>query len=1133
MPTKIDIQNKQYYTPVPSGAEFYAISKIFNSSEKNLVFVSRDNKRSKEIYDSLKNFIHEDIIHFPAWDTQPYDLLSPSQEILHKRISSLYDIIHSKNKQIIVTSYETLAQKIICKDYLTEHGIKIALNQNFSRDNLIKFLINNGYRRSTTANDPGEFAVRGSILDIYANGYKHGHRIDFFGNKVELIKSFDPATQITISKVDSFTITPPTEIILTQETTECLQDKLIAQFGTKALNDQFLEKLKQEIRPIGVEQYYSLLYKGMSNLFNYANDANYIFDFLSLNNLENYLDNIDTSYDYRQQHGNNSSITIAPSELYLSSSDLAHKLDSNTFCFYEDSSTESNHTGIKKLPNINAEAKSANLTVFQYLIKRIRSSELALISATTEGSKDRIRKIFSDHDLELPEIEFDNKTTPEKSGIFIAPFTHGFQTEALTLITENDIFGERIKSVKIKKNKQVRALIEQAYNFSPGELVVHQEHGIGKFTGLTTIEVQGTKHDCLELYYAGNDKLFVPVENIDLITKYGLDGDFRLDKLGGASWQSRKAKIKNRLKLSADYLVNIAAKRATEKAEIITPRDGLFEEFCASFPYVETDDQLNAINDVIDDLKKGTPMDRLICGDVGFGKTEVALRASFVVAKTDPHERTQIALFCPTTLLCRQHYKSFAARLSKFGIKVAQLSRLVKPSEANSVIEEINSGAVDVVIGTHALLNSKIKFKNLGLLIIDEEQHFGVAQKEKLKELRSNVHVLTLSATPIPRTLQMSLTGIKELSLIATPPVNRLVTKTSILSYDPAIIKEALMREFYRGGQSFYVCPRISDIKDIEQQLQEIVPELKYVVAHGQMQPSRLDEIMNDFYDGKYNILLSTTIIESGLDIPTANTLIVHKAEKFGLSQLYQLRGRVGRSNIAAYAYFTLPNSKKLKFDTVNRLEILQNIDTLGAGFSVATHDMDTRGFGNLLGDEQSGQIKEVGVELYQELLKEEVKKIQASGNDDSKQEISPQINIGLSSLIPDKYINDIDVRLSLYRRVAAIKDNEEIEEFAAEMIDRFGPIPNEFENLLSIIKLKNLSRQASILKIEAGPKAILFEIDVKQLPDPQKMLNFILSSPKKLKLRSNNEILLFKSELDTKNLYQMISNFLNKLIAQ
>ncbi len=1127
-----NIDNSTNFSPVPQGAEFYSIAKIFTKKSKNILYISKDNKEAKLIYDNLKSILPEETLFLPSWDVKPYDLLSPSQDILHKRISTFTELAHNRTPKIVITSLEILAQKIIPKEELEKNSIYIKEKDKISRDDLIRRLVEIGYERTSTASSPGEFAVRGSIVDIYANGFKYGHRIDFFDNIVEFIKSFDPDSQISKDRKTSFLISPPSEIILSEDKIKKFKDYSISKIGTKALNLPIIEKIDSSSRVIGIEQWYNVFYEKLETIFSYLPNAELLIDNLAIQKLNFHLNDINEQYEARKASADKAYATILPNieELYLTPKEIEKNLSTMNSSIFNAGidNIEVIESNLKPLGNIDKISRARKQTPIQY-IALLSQKKPIIVSSMTEGNCQRILKLFKDHNINLALQPVDLLKNPKNSFSCIAPFKSGFETESFFLITDGDIFGERIRSTKIKRNKKLQQVLYEAHNFSEGELVVHEDHGIGKFMGIETIEVQNIRHDCLKILYYGDDKLFIPVEDINLISKYGIEDGVRLDKLGSSSWQARKAKIKDKLKLSAEYLVKIAAERAIKSAPILEPKAGLFEEFCCTFPYAETDDQLNAINDVIEDLKKETPMDRLICGDVGFGKTEVALRAAFIAATSSPGN--QVAIFCPTTLLCRQHFKIFSERLKKFGIRVKQLSRLVKQSEINKTIAEINDGKVDVVIGTHSLLNKSIKFKNLTLLIVDEEQHFGVAQKEKLKEISSTAHILTLSATPIPRTLQMSLSGIKELSLIATPPVNRLVTKTSVLTYDPAIIKEALLREYYRGGQSFYVCPRIKDLREIEESLQILVPNLKYVIAHGQMSPSRLDEIMNDFYEGKYDILLSTTIVESGLDIPKANTIIIHKSHQFGMSQLYQLRGRVGRSNIAAYSYLTVPANKKLTFSTVNRLEVLQNIDSLGAGFNIAAHDMENRGYGNLLGEEQSGHVREIGIELYQELLTEEINKIK-EGETYKPKEPSAEINLGISALIPEEYISDLDVRLNIYRQLGGLASNEEIEQFAAEMIDRFGAIPEDFENLISIIKIKQLAKIAHIRKIDAGPKAILFKINSTNIQHPEKLLQYILNNPNNIKMRSSDEIIFTPSKFANKNKIEIITEFLHKIIS-
>jgi transcription-repair coupling factor (superfamily II helicase) len=683
----------------------------------------------------------------------------------------------------------------------------------------------------------------------------------------------------------------------------------------------------------------------------------------------------------------------------------------------------------------------------------------------------------------------------------------GFATADVALITEEDILGERLVRPR-RQSKRAENFIAEVTSLSAGDVVVHVDHGIGRFVGLRAIEAAGAPHDCLEIHYAGGDKLFLPVENIELLSRYGSEETgVELDRLGSTAWQSRKARMKNRIREMAGELIKIAAERQLREAPRLTIESGLYDEFCAGFPYEETDDQQAAIAAVLADLASGRSMDRLICGDVGFGKTEVALRAAFITAMNGK----QVAVVVPTTLLARQHFKTFSDRLRGYPVKIGQASRLVSTAELARVKKGVADGDIDIVIGTHALLGKTVKFKDLGLIVVDEEQHFGVAHKEKLKQLRAEVHVLTLTATPIPRTLQLALSGVREMSIIATPPVDRLAVRTFVAPFDPIVVREALLRERYRGGQSFYVCPRIEDLAETKAFLDKNVPEVRVAVAHGQMPSTVLEDVMAAFYDGKFNVLLSTSIVESGLDIPTANTLIVHRADMFGLSQIYQLRGRVGRAKLRAYALLTLPAKRRITPQAERRLKVLQSLDTLGAGFQLASHDLDIRGAGNLLGEEQSGHIKEVGYELYQQMLEEAVLSLKAGISGPVADKWSPQITIGTPVLIPEEYVADLPVRLALYRRLSEIEDERDIEAFAAELVDRFGPLPQEVEYLLQVVSIKSLCRRANVERIEVGPKGAVLSFRDNIFANPEGLIAYIGKYPEGARVRPDMKVVFFE----------------------
>jgi transcription-repair coupling factor (superfamily II helicase) len=737
-----------------------------------------------------------------------------------------------------------------------------------------------------------------------------------------------------------------------------------------------------------------------------------------------------------------------------------------------------------------APERAQNANVYEAVAKHLEQSERKgrkrIIASYSPGSRERLSGLLADHKVtRLVPVESWQQAQGEAAkgalALIVLPLDHGFSTGELEVLTEQDMLGDRLVR-RAKKRKSADAFIAELATLTPGDLVVHVDHGIGRYGGLTSIPVGKEPHDCVALEYAGGDKLFVPVENIDVLSRYGSESEgVPLDKLGGEAWQRRKARMKERIREIAGELLATAAQRALRVAPAYEPEGSGYPSFVDRFPYQETEDQDRAIGDVLEDLAAGKPMDRLVCGDVGFGKTEVALRAAFVAAMAG----AQVAVVCPTTLLARQHHLNFEERFRGFPLKVGRLSRLVPANEAKATKEGLADGTIDIVIGTHAILAKGLDFKRLGLVIVDEEQRFGVVHKERLKQLKSDVHVLTLTATPIPRTLQMAMSGLRELSVIQTPPVDRLAVRTYVMPWDPVVLREALLREHYRGGQSYFVVPRISDMADMEDFLRENVPEVRAISAHGQMAAGEVEERMSAFYERKYDVLLSTTIVESGLDIPSANTIIIHRADRFGLAQLYQLRGRVGRSKTRAYAYLTTETNRAMTETADKRLKVLSDLDTLGAGFQLAAHDLDIRGAGNLVGDEQSGHIKEVGFELYQSMLEDAILEAKAgdAGKVERQEGFSPQINVEAPILIPEDYVPDLDLRMGLYRRINELDDKGGIEAFAAELIDRFGPLPEPTQNLLTLIEVKLNCRAAGIARIDIGPRGALvsFHNDVCQ----------------------------------------------------
>ncbi len=876
----------------------------------------------------------------------------------------------------------------------------------------------------------------------------------------------------------------------------------------------------------GLEHWLPLFYDKLDTLVDYTGAAPLVLDALAEDAAGSRLAQIADYYEARKSaheaDPNHSSYKpLPPDALYLSDSQWRERLETTgvaritPFAHPESSAGTLIDCGGRTGRNFAPERADEGANVFRAAADHVRALQAqgkrVILAGWSEGSRERLSHVLKDFGVaDLSPVSSyaeAQKLAKSTTALAVIGLEQGFETADLAIIGEQDILGDRLIHGR-KKARRAQDFLSEISALSAGDLVVHVDHGIGRFIGLKAIEAAGAPHDCLELHYADGDKLFLPVENLELLSRYGSeDTEVQLDKLGGAGWQKRKARMRKRILEMAAGLMKIAAARQTHEAPKLVPPPGLYEAFCAGFPYEETEDQAATIDAVLDDLASGKPMDRLVCGDVGFGKTEVALRAAFVAAINGK----QVAVVVPTTLLARQHAKNFAARFAGLPVKVAQMSRMVAAGALKEVKAGLASGAIDIVVGTHAVLGKAVSFKDLGLVIIDEEQHFGVKHKERLKELRAEVHVLTLSATPIPRTLQLALTGVRELSIIATPPVDRLAVRTFISPFDALLVREALLRERYRGGQSFYVCPRIEDIEDASAFLRQGVPEAKFVIAHGQMPATELEERMAAFYDGKYDILLSTAIVESGLDIPTANTLIVHRADMFGLAQLYQLRGRVGRAKTRAYALFTVPANRTMTPQAEKRLKVLQSLDTLGAGFQLASHDLDIRGAGNLLGEEQSGHIREVGYELYQQMLQEAVVALKAGIEEPAEEAWSPSITLGTAVTIPEDYVADLDLRLGLYRRLSTLESDAGIEFFAAEMIDRFGPLPREVEQLLKLVAIKALCRKANVEKLDAGPKGVIVAFRDNTFANPKGLVRYIAEQGYEAKVRPDMKIVFIR----------------------
>jgi transcription-repair coupling factor (superfamily II helicase) len=1105
-----------------------AIASGANPPAISTAVVCRDGSRMAALSRALGFFAPDiEVLEFPAWDCLPYDRVSPHPAVVAQRMITLARLARVTGRAhpaVLLTTINAALQRVPERGLIAKQSLSAAPGNVLPMATITQWLELNGFNRAATVREAGDYAVRGGIIDLFAPGRDTPVRLDFFGDTLESMRSFDPESQRTTEELRALDLVPMAEFQLTSDTIRLFRTGYVAAFGAAGPDDVLYEAVSEGRRHAGMEHWLPLFHKRMETLFDYIPASPIVTEPLSEEAAHERLAQIADYYQARKDALGKDGAgapykPLPPDRLYLAEDEWRTLLNGAALAHMTpfaapETAADVIDIGAHAGHNFAAERNTPGANVFEAVVKHVGAlqgrGKRAVIALWSEGSRERMSHVLAEHGLANLALVASWPQAPAlprpQVGLAVLGLDSGFETADVALITEQDILGERLVRPR-RHARHTENFIAEVTSLSAGDLVVHVDHGIGRFSGLRAIEAAGAPHDCLEIHYAGGDKLFLPVENIELLSRYGSEGaGVELDRLGGTAWQARKARMKNRIREIAGELIKVAAERQLREAPRLTVATGLYDEFCAGFPYEETDDQDVSIAAVLNDLSSGRPMDRLVCGDVGFGKTEVALRAAFIAAMNGK----QVAVVVPTTLLARQHFKTFSDRLRGYPVHVAQASRLVAAGELAKVKKGLADGTVDIVIGTHALLAKSIAFKDLGLIVVDEEQHFGVAHKERLKQLRAEVHVLTLTATPIPRTLQLALSGVREMSIIATPPVDRLAVRTFVSPFDALMVRETLLRERYRGGQSFYVCPRIEDLAETKDFLDKTVPEVRVAVAHGQMPARMLEDIMAAFYDGKFDVLLSTTIVESGLDIPTANTLVVHRADMFGLAQIYQLRGRVGRSKLRAYALLTLPSGRRITPQAERRLKVLQSLDMLGAGFQLASHDLDIRGAGNLLGDEQSGHIKEVGYELYQQMLEEAVLSMKAGISAPVADKWSPQITIGTAVLIPEDYVTDLPVRLGLYRRLAEIEDERGIEAFAGELVDRFGPLPEEVDYLLQVVAIKALCRRANVERIEVGPKGAVLAFRDGVFSNPEGLISYIAKHPEGARVRPDMKVVFF-----------------------
>lgn len=1132
---------------IEKDAVSYIASQIANNfSDNDIVLVAENQLQIEKIKNQIIYFNPDidsnyEIITFLPWDCRPYDKNSAKPAIVTNRIKALHKISSRKNKNfIVITTINAILQKIVDPGSIANTSLTINIKDEVSIEKIADILTNNGYTRQSLSYVAGEFSIRGGIIDIVTTlaGENIGYRIDTFGNQIESIKTYDPSSQLSQDEIKEVEILPAAEINLTQEAISNFRNNY-RQILSSTLNldykDEFYDSISNKRSFVGIEHYLPLFYNNkLTSLFAHLKNSVVIcyqdIDLIAKATSEQ----IQQSYQLRLEdvkiNKNNYSDPkpLPPELLYHDNQQIINIINNNTNIKFHNFDCNDKDSRIfdldfKPVPDFHLAAKTNKKNPLE-LVKQYSESlnKKTFICASNDNSKNRITNLLHDLNYQIP--------------IITVEIDKGFEAPDLIVISEQAIFGDKINQKKSNKRKNAaKKIIEEGIAININDLIVHRDYGIGRFKGIHSISASGVQTDMVKIEYGNSDMLFIPVEDIDLITRYGDDNPLiQLDRLGVATWKNRKERVKKRIKIAASSLIKTAAARKLKKATIYNPHQHFYEEFKARFGFIETPDQGEAITQIEDDLSQGKPMDRLICGDVGFGKTEVAMRAAFIVAsnnydydeyleqitstnkqnsKLKRHQNiSQIAIITPTTILCRQHYKNFSKRFENTDIKIAHLSRLTTPATNKKTKQDLQDGKIDIVIGTHALLSKDIKFKNLALLIVDEEQHFGVAQKERLKEFKNEVHILALSATPIPRTLQMSLTGVKDLSLIATAPIDRLAVRNFVMPFDIVTAKEAITREYQRSGKVFFVTPHIQNIDKLTRQLKKTLPEeINIVAAHGRMTGNEIENIMNDFYDNKIDVLISTTIIESGIDVASANTIIIHKAEMFGLSQLYQLRGRVGRSKTQAYAYFMM-SDKNINEHSKKKLKVMQNLDELGVGFSVASHDMDIRGSGDIMGDEQSGHIKETGIELYQQMLLEEIEKMKNKLEETKSEpvnnfEFNPQIKLNIDLSIPEDYIEDLSLRMSFYKKIAKVCNLEEKHKIEDEMLDRFGKVPFAASNLMNVSIIKHGCKKLKIAKIQIVKTGIFLTFKNNKFTKIDQLLALIATSKNLIKITSDHRM--------------------------
>jgi transcription-repair coupling factor (superfamily II helicase) len=1118
---------------LPDGSLAWITAALSEESSHPLVLVTGKASRAEALYRELLFFSEQagptlSLLPFPAWETLPFERLSPFPPLVGERITTLFRLTQmtglgpvlaedeaGHSRAVIITTSRSIMQRLMPKKLLIEHGFSITTGDQLNLPAFRTFLTTAGYYPASQVAEPGEFSVRGGILDFFPPGHEDPVRVELFGDEVETLRIFDPVSQRSTDRIQRVQALPVSEVLLNEQTISQFRTTFRHLFGGNSSGCDLYKEISSGRKVQGMEHFLPLFYPEAQTLFDYLpEETTFIFDSNTTSEMESFAQEVEQRHQRLNQEDSelvaqpvDRQHHLPPKQLYLNTAEVYEKLAGFKVVQTDPKLPEQAISmGFTPTPDFIDEARKnsdeKNLPAFERALLFLKNAQAeglkTCVAVRTIGQREHLRETLKDQKLVVADALNWDLAMAAPAGptrLVIGDVDQGFihQRFGLLLLTESVIFGTRVRRRQMDQ-RYLDQLLASFADLRDGDMVVHNDHGIGRFGGLHSLDVGQIRNDFLLITYSGSDKLYVPVENLDRVSKYSGAEESSLDKLGGNKWKITKKKAKKKILEMASELVILQAQREARKGFAFSGADPVYQEFAATFPFEETIDQAHAITTTLEDMSSTRPMDRLICGDVGFGKTEVALRAVFRALM----DGKQVAILTPTTILAQQHYETFSNRLAAYPINIELLSRFRSPAQQKKSVQQLAVGSVDLVVGTHRLLQKDIAFKDLGLLIVDEEQRFGVTHKERIKQLRTTVDILTLTATPIPRTMHMAMAGVRDISIISTPPVDRLSIRTVICQYEKNIVREAILREIHRGGQVYYLYNRVQDIEKMADQLNELVPEAKIGVAHGQMRENRLEKIMVSFYRQEFNLLLCSTIIENGVDIPTANTIIIHRADKFGLAQLHQLRGRVGRSKHRAYAYLLTPHPKSISSDAKKRLDAIENLSGLGAGFMLATHDLEIRGAGNLLGDEQSGQVREVGYELYNQMLKEAIRNLKSgdTGNktpdEEQEEEILPTISLHLSTHIPMEYVSDVHLRLTLYKRIAELSDPDEISLMRVELIDRFGPLPDSVDYLLRIMVIKRQCQILKILKLEAGPKGAAISFHPEPAINTEALINMI-----------------------------------------